>query len=140
MTQLRTQRRYCDVCGSQLRAEANFCPSCGSAQRPGLQVPPDPSAPPPPTTNQSKGFNGRRKRYSGWLWAIGIIVLLLILGGVFSQAEQNRAFQQSPTPEQAQPDNKEPSKSSATKESSSSTPPQETQGSTKVDGDQAPSP
>ena len=138
MTQLRTQRRYCDVCGSQLRAEANFCPSCGSAQRPGLQVSPDPSAPPPPTTNQSKGFIGRRKRYRGWLWVIGIIVLLLILGGVFSQAEQNRTFQQTPTPEQAQSENKEPSKSSATKESPSSTP-KETQGSTKADDDQAPS-
>jgi FtsZ-interacting cell division protein ZipA len=139
MTQVMTQSRYCDVCGSQLRAEANFCPSCGSSQRPGLQIPPDPNIPPPPPKNQSRGSDGRRKRYRGWIWVIGIIVLLLILGGVFSQAEQNRVFQQTPTPERAESENKEPSKSSATQESPSSTPSQETQGSTKVDGDQAPS-
>ena len=41
------ERRFCEVCGAEVRPEANFCPSCGAPRKPGLQVPRDPTVPPP---------------------------------------------------------------------------------------------
>ena len=112
----RNNRRYCDVCGTELRAEANFCPSCGSPQRPGLQVPPDPSVPPPPTKDKSRGsggLSGVRTWYRGLgligkvtTWLIVIIVLVLAL----------RACGGNRTTSQTEP--AQPSKSASESESS----------------------
>ena len=112
----RNKRRYCDVCGTELRAEANFCPSCGSPQRPGLQVPPDPSVPPPPTKDKSRGsggLSGVRTWYRGLgligkvtTWLIVIIVLVLAL----------RACGGNRTTSQTEP--AQPSKSASESESS----------------------
>ena len=52
---------WCPKCGAVMYADASLCPSCGDYVKPGL----------PP-----------RRALPLWMWMVGLLILLLILGGL----------------------------------------------------------